>query len=45
MQTRRTDARWAQPEGYFMLRKSAGKVTDWLRKSITVTVFRSPPFL
>ncbi|WP_224235213.1 hypothetical protein [Klebsiella grimontii] len=34
----------AQPGGYFMLRKSMGKVTDWLQKSITVTVFRSPAF-
>ncbi len=39
------DAIWAQPEGYFMLRKSQGKVTDQLRKSITVTVLRLAAFL
>ncbi|WP_371823018.1 MULTISPECIES: hypothetical protein [Raoultella] len=32
----------AQPEGYFMLRESDGKVTDQLRKSITVTLFPLP---
>ncbi|MGS3448028.1 hypothetical protein ACB376_08465 [Klebsiella electrica] len=29
----------AQPEGYFMLQESLRKVTDQLRKSITVTLF------